>query len=637
MMNMKNYMVLTSRIARTAKVLLCGCLVAMTCSCEDFLSTTPTDKIVSEDFWKTKGDVENVAAESYRLMAQWDFLSRVLVWGELRGDNVIEGDYGGDNDIMNIIDANLLPTNGYASWAPFYKVINNCNIVLKYAEGVLDEDPDFTLGDYNVIRGEMYAIRAFCHFYLVRTFRDVPLLTEAVVDNTQELYHRQVDPIVVLDSCLNDLSLAEDLVLTTGNYTSNMLANRGRFTKDAVRTMRADVLLWKAAFLTQRAGGDNSVAQAQECYDECIEYCEMVLNSRMQYIEANKDKETNLKAWLKDVVIRDKEVEFPIVFAKETDLQLSGNKRLNHKPYLQHFASANYALCEGIFEIQHTINEDDGNYEVPFFYGYADAQNKFRVGKLSASKHLVTVDKLYKRTDFRRVTYLSSEQASTNIDNYPIVKYGYSAATENRGALQQTENDMKKFGSVTYTFWKNKSGSGGRTYFSDAQVNWGVYRIPDVMLMEAEALVLRNNGNGDLDRAFQLVDAIYGRSQAGYKYGENKSFGETSTADRLARANYNNQEQMYNLVMEERQREFAFEGKRWYDLVRMALRENSTDGILGIIQKAGNNTETFDEYRMKMSTLNSLFFPIAEREINVSNNTLVQNPAYETEDLYEKN
>ena len=94
---------------------------------------------------------------------------------------------------------------------------------------------------------------------------------------------------------------------------------------------------------------------------------------------------------------------------------------------------------------------------------------------------------------------------------------------------------------------------------------------------------------------------------------------------------------MYNLVMEERQREFAFEGKRWYDLVRMALRENSTDGILGIIQKAGNNTETFDEYRMKMSTLNSLFFPIAEREINVSNNTLVQNPAYETEDLYEKN
>ena len=148
---------------------------------------------------------------------------------------------------------------------------------------------------------------------------------------------------------------------------------------------------------------------------------------------------------------------------------------------------------------------------------------------------------------------------------------------------------------------------------------------------------MRNNGNGDLDRAFQLVDAIYGRSQAGYKYGENKSFGETSTADRLARANYNNQEQMYNLVMEERQREFAFEGKRWYDLVRMALRENSTDGILGIIQKAGNNTETFDEYRMKMSTLNSLFFPIAEREINVSNNTLVQNPAYETEDLYEKN
>ena len=141
-------------IVRAAKMLFLGGVVAMTCSCNDFLTILPTDKIVLEDFWKTKEDVENVVAESYRLMTQWDFTSRLLVWGELRGDNVIEGN-GVPSDVKNILEANLLPSNGYVTWNIFYQIINNCNIVLKYAPGVLDEDPDFTLGDNDVVCGEM--------------------------------------------------------------------------------------------------------------------------------------------------------------------------------------------------------------------------------------------------------------------------------------------------------------------------------------------------------------------------------------------------------------------------------------------------------------------------------------------------
>ena len=152
-----------TRIARATKMLLLSVAVAMTCSCDDFLTIYPTDKIVLEDFWKSKEDVENVVAESYRLMTQWDFTSRLLVWGELRADNVIEGNNTG-TDIKNILEANLLPTNEYASWAPFYKVINNCNIVMKYAPGVCNEDPSFMQGDLDLIIGQMKALRARCHF-----------------------------------------------------------------------------------------------------------------------------------------------------------------------------------------------------------------------------------------------------------------------------------------------------------------------------------------------------------------------------------------------------------------------------------------------------------------------------------------
>ena len=92
---------------------------------------------------------------------------------------------------------------------------------------------------------------------------------------------------------------------------------------------------------------------------------------------------------------------------------------------------------------------------------------------------------------------------------------------------------------------------------------------------------------------------------------------------------------MLSLVLEERQRELAFEGKRWYDLVRKALRDGNTNSMLDILipHKYESNA---DAYKAKMSEVNSLFFPIAEREIN-TNDLLEQNPVYEVEDLYEQN
>ena len=652
---MKNYKILISRIIRAAKVLFFGCMVMVASSCEDFLTILPTDKIVLEDYWKTKGDVESVAAESYRLMTQWDFLSRVLVWGELRGDNVVEGNFNGNTDIINIVDANLLPSNGYASWATFYQIINNCNIVLNYAAGVLDEDPDFTLGDYDVICGEMYAIRALCHFYLVRTFRDVPLLTQAMVDNTQNLYQRQEEPITVLDACLDDLYKAENLVLASGNYSgTSELKNKGRFTKDAVRTMIADVLLWKAAFIAQKNGGaaiGSEAAEVKECYTKCVEYCDMVLDARIAYLENNKATDAMKYLFsmstLKTVKVNGNEqgVIYPLLFAKDEYLKnMSQRGQSAPMPYKHLFGESNGTLCESIFEIHHTTSKENGNCEIPYFYGCADDKGTFKIGLLAASKYLAgkyagltNNSYLYAKSDFRRVTYMNAQSKDEKIDKHAIVKYGYSELKEDRSALIANSNtDDKIFGKMNFTFWKNSS-DGGRSRFSENQVNWIVYRMSDVMLMKAEALALRNESE-DLNKAFELVYAVYVRSQSGHPFGEGSNVLTVPDPDDMPQfKNYSNAEAMYKLVLDERQREFAFEAKRWYDLVRFALHYNSTDEMLDIIAKANNMPETLTEYRMKMASINNLFFPIAEREINVSNGTLKQNPAYVMDDEFKKN
>ena len=627
-----NKRIITS-VSRIARAFFLGCVVAMTCSCEDFLTIYPTDKIVREDFWKSKGDVENVVAEAYRLMSQPDFTYRLIVWGEMRGDNVIEGNNVG-SEIRDILEANIRPENSYASWSAFYKVINNCNLVLKYAPEVVDIDPNFSKGDSDVLCGEMYAIRALCHFYLVRTFRDIPLLDEPMEDDNQNLYKKQVKPIEALDFCLEDLALAEELVLTSGNY-SRPADNKGRITKDAVRAMRADVLLWKAAFATYEAKDD-----VKAYYDECIEYCDKVLDARMEYVKALQKKDP--KAFT-GVVLND---TLPILYPSDAhngyDITPKDNAgRFSHKPYVLQFASGCNNVCESIFEIQHETRKETGNKEVPYFYGYSSDEGKsFTVGLLSASRYVaLEAQGFYARTDFRRVNYVySQKEGSKELDKYGIIKYGHSAASENR---KEAKDDFT-FGQISYTYLPSND-DGGRFYDKNT-VNWIVYRISDVILMKAEALALRNTGT-DLTDAFKLVATVYNRSQTGYMGGDNIPVGKAESTDLLLPGSYvTNANDMLKLVLKERHRELAFEGKRWFDLVRTALvlsKDDTTDAMFAATGMIDNKyASNGGQYRARMKSINTLFFPISQREIDASSNSkdnmLIQNDAYKTDESISK-
>ena len=82
------------------------------------------------------------------------------------------------------------------------------------------------------------------------------------------------------------------------------------------------------------------------------------------------------------------------------------------------------------------------------------------------------------------------------------------------------------------------------------------------------------------------------------------------------------------LVLKERLLELTFEGKRWYDLVRKALREKTTNNIKFVADKLDSNSGVV---KSKMSTIDGLFMPIYIDELRY-NKLLKQNPAYQDED-----
>jgi hypothetical protein len=88
---------------------------------------------------------------------------------------------------------------------------------------------------------------------------------------------------------------------------------------------------------------------------------------------------------------------------------------------------------------------------------------------------------------------------------------------------------------------------------------------------------------------------------------------------------------MTDFILQERAREFAFEGKRWFDILRNAKRNNyeRIDLLLNMVSKTvPPNRQLSAINKYKDPEHNSHYLPIFLYELQ-SNPNLVQNPFYQ--------
>ncbi|MEO5683884.1 MAG: RagB/SusD family nutrient uptake outer membrane protein [Chitinophagaceae bacterium] len=139
--------------------------------------------------------------------------------------------------------------------------------------------------------------------------------------------------------------------------------------------------------------------------------------------------------------------------------------------------------------------------------------------------------------------------------------------------------------------------------------HWIFYRYADILLLKAEAI---NQLSRPLE-ASRIVKTIRERANAVDFDGAMDSTSKASMTD---------------YILGERQREFAFEGKRWYDLLRNAKRNNYER--LDLLLRAAAYSVAPDRQQSAFSKLrdkNSHYFPIYFYELQ-TNKLLVQNPFY---------
>lgn len=170
---------------------------------------------------------------------------------------------------------------------------------------------------------------------------------------------------------------------------------------------------------------------------------------------------------------------------------------------------------------------------------------------------------------------------------------------------------IDKIGEDNYIIWKYigqaPDGRSQRSGGAAQSANFIIYRLADVLLMKAEAL----SQLGRFDEALLIINTIRERANVA---PVSPAFTAVAFED---------------VILHERALELAYEGKRWFDLLRMGRRNNyqrKQELIEIIVRNAPSTQRTILATRLNNPL--GWYLPVYSGEID-RNRNLTQNPYYD--------
>ncbi|MEJ2594229.1 MAG: RagB/SusD family nutrient uptake outer membrane protein [bacterium] len=476
--------------------------LAMLPACDSLLERKPYDGLIKSDFWQSEEDVRAAVMGCYDQLQ--DCLDKLILWGEIRGDMLV---VERGNEAKDLNQQIISQYNSLCNWKPFYVLINRANTVIENAQAAQEIDDNFSLEQMEAMMAECYFLRSLAYFYLVRTFKEVPLITASYATDDQEYYFPKNTSQEILNQILEDLEYAENMARIS---YGNPVENHGRVTKWTVHALKADVLLWMGM-------------EDPDLYEQCLVEADKVIQSGSFQMEEGADF---------------------------FNLFYPGNSN------------------ESIFELQFDAAFLEFNELVNWF-----------------------------STEGESPTYSVALGAETGKVEF---------WSENLSTEDAFRGKNRSYATVSgdNIVWKY-SGSGliisrrRSVDFSDG--NWIFYRLSEMHLIKAEAL----NQQGKVGESVEELNLVRARADL-------PPLDASISRENLAFQ-----------ILEERKRELAFEGKRWYDLLRYSLNYGSEYLVYRILKM-------WDDVEISQRVINpeSWFLPIYYEELRI-NKSLEQNPYYD--------
>lgn len=595
-------------------------------ACTGFLDIEPETTLTGKNFYKSPDDIRSALYSTYSSLRDNGLYSAsIYLFGDVRSDVAFpnQTNYYANTFRHEIekftISANNSGNQNY--WAHHYKGIIRANTVIEKGKELFGNDEAV-----QKCIAEAEVLRALFYFNLVRAYGGVPIIMDIPQEYTDSRGHLRASTEEVYIRILTDLTTAIESNNLYRSTNSGEKTPTGRVNKYAAEALLGKVLL----------SMPNDITEAAYPNVEAWKDISANPNITVFYPETTTTQYEAAKYYLEDVIN-------------------NGGYEL-YPNFSELFKPTNKHSSESIWEVEYKTGQAEG-LGSPFYTLFSPAsyapRNKANSngyipspisnqgnGACAPTGYFMDMakkwdsmypDYQYEVRKFDDVIYTDTRISDGNI-KLDTDGISYLPVNENKDYTQNVAYPYDPYTGTSFRTsvkgfsaddqWMCGKYMGSSEYkVNDSDDNWYILRFADVLLLLAEAEAHISDGvlsQSVLNNTINLV-----RERAGI-------VPYLASGDSNKEWVLDTPEKVYQAIYDERTLELAFEGHRWFDLVRSGKAVEVMNQHFTNFYNAytSNSSPNVNNYYMKSEKFEidqyCTLFPIPSQEIR-SNPKLTQN------------
>lgn len=609
---------------RINKLIIILFVSVLTGSCTDFLRIDPETILIDRNFYQSPEDIRSALYATYSSLTDKGlYAESIYLFGDVRSDiafpnqpNYYANNFRHEIERFSISSINSANKN---YWAHHYRAIIRANTVIDKGSSLFGDNTEV-----QKYIAEAKVMRALFYFNLVRAYGGVPLVLDVPTEYTDSREHTRASITEVYTRIITDLidAIESGNLLRATDNTEKVPT--GRVDKYVAEALLGKVFISLPNDVTEQAYPNVS---AWKNIAEEPAIIALYPGSLTQYEAA--------QYYLNDVVDNGGYalIDFPNLFKpdyKHSSESLwevefkSGQTEGLGSPFYTAFSPSGYAPRNSANSngyIPSALSNQGSGSCAPTGY-FMDFAKKW---------DSMFPDYVYDVKKFDDYVY-SDRRLSNGATIQDPIDGAYLPVNTNKDYAQNTTHPYDPYTGTSFRrsvkgfgadeqWMCGKYMSASEYKANDSDDNWYILRYSDVLLLLAEAEAHIGDGYLSQDILDKTINIV--RNRAGI-------IPYSAAGDSHKDWVLDTPQKTYQAIFEERALEFAFEGHRWFDLVRSGkaievMNEHFSNYYNAYTSNSGSTT---DKYYMKETKYEidqyCTLFPIPSQEILV-NTKLEQN------------